>query len=59
MGVVITLAFVTLFDGYDVFAPAYVIPYAIKEWSLRPSEAGLLVSSGLIGFMIGALANGR
>jgi AAHS family 4-hydroxybenzoate transporter-like MFS transporter len=55
---VIALGFVTLFDGYDVFAPAYVIPYAIKAWSLSPSQAGLLVSSGLVGFMIGALANG-
>ena len=55
---VVVLAFVTLFDGYDVFAPAYVIPYAIQEWSLQPAQAGLLVSSGLIGFMIGALANG-
>jgi MFS transporter, AAHS family, 4-hydroxybenzoate transporter len=55
---VIALGFVTLFDGYDVFAPAYVIPYAIKAWSLSSSQAGLLVSSGLIGFMIGALANG-
>ena len=56
--VVALLALVTFFDGYDVFAPAYVIPYAVKAWGLRPSQAGLLVSSGLIGFMIGSLANG-
>ena len=52
------LGLVTLFDGYDTFAPSYVIPYAIKQWGLPPSEAGLLVSSGLVGFMIGSLAVG-
>jgi AAHS family 4-hydroxybenzoate transporter-like MFS transporter len=56
--VVLLLGLVTLFDGYDTFAPSYVIPYAIKGWSLPPSQAGLLVSSGLVGFMIGSLAVG-
>lgn len=56
--VVLLLGLVTLFDGYDTFAPSYVIPYAIKEWHLPPSQAGLLVSSGLVGFMIGSLLVG-
>ena len=56
--VVVVLAIATLFDGYDVFVPSYVIPYAMRAWHLLPSEAGLLVSSGLVGFMIGALLNG-
>ena len=56
--VVAMLALVTLFDGYDVFMPAYVIPFGIREWGLKPSQAGLLVSSGLIGFMIGSLTVG-
>jgi AAHS family 4-hydroxybenzoate transporter-like MFS transporter len=56
--VVLLLGLVTLFDGYDTFAPSYVIPYAIKQWHLPPSQAGLLVSSGLVGFMIGSLAVG-
>ena len=30
-----------------------------KPWHLAPGEAGLLVSSGLIGFMIGALRQGK
>ena len=55
---VIVLGLVTLFDGYDTFAPSYVIPYAIKDWHLPPSQAGLLVSSGLVGFMIGSLVVG-
>jgi benzoate transport len=56
--VVLLLGLVTLFDGYDTFAPSYVIPYAIKGWRLPPSQAGLLVSSGLVGFMIGSLLVG-
>ncbi len=56
--IVTLLALATLFDGYNVFVPAYVIPYALRAWQLSPSEAGLLVSSGLIGFMLGSLANG-
>lgn len=56
--VVAVLGIAMLFDGYDVFVPAYVIPFAMREWRLLPSEAGLLVSSGLVGFMIGALLNG-
>jgi MFS family permease len=56
--VVLILGLVTLFDGYDTFAPSYVIPYAIKGWHLPPSQAGLLVSSGLVGFMIGSLLVG-
>lgn len=58
-GLIVTLlALATLFDGYNVYVPAYVIPYALGAWRLSPSAAGLLVSSGLIGFMLGSLANG-
>lgn len=47
------------FDGYDTFSPAYVIHYVMKPWHLAPSQAGLLVSSGLVGFMFGSLAQGK
>ena len=56
--IVIALAAAMLFDGYDVFAPTYVIPVATVAWRLLPSAAGLLVSSGLLGFMLGSLLNG-
>jgi MFS transporter, AAHS family, 4-hydroxybenzoate transporter len=56
LGVVVTL--ITLFDGYDTFNPAYVIQYVRQPWGLSPSQAGLLVSSGLIGFLIGAMGHG-
>jgi MFS family permease len=48
----------TLFDGYDTFNPAYVIHYVMGPWGLAPGQAGLLVSSGLVGFLIGAGAHG-
>src|SRR6202047_1397445 len=56
LGVLITL--ITLFDGYDTFNPAYVIHYVVQPWGLLPSQAGLLVSSGLVGFLFGAMGHG-
>ena len=56
LGVLITL--ITLFDGYDTFNPAYVIQYVMQPWGLSPSQAGLLVSSGLVGFLFGAMGHG-
>lgn len=47
------------FDGYDTFSPAYVIHYVTRPWHLAASQAGLLVSSGLFGFMFGSLAQGK
>jgi AAHS family 4-hydroxybenzoate transporter-like MFS transporter len=48
----------TIFDGYDNFIPSYIIHFTRDAWHLSPAQAGFLVSSGLIGFMIGALGNG-
>jgi AAHS family 4-hydroxybenzoate transporter-like MFS transporter len=48
----------TFFDGYDTFNPAYVIHYVTGPWRLAPGQAGLLVSSGLVGFLIGAAGHG-
>src|SRR3569832_1230215 len=56
LGILITL--ITLFDGYDTFNPAYVIQYVRQPWGLLPSQAGFLVSSGLIGFLFGVLGLG-
>ncbi|HLX13782.1 MAG TPA: MFS transporter [Bradyrhizobium sp.] len=56
LGVLVTL--ITLFDGYDTFNPAYVIHYVMQPWGLVPSQAGLLVSSGLVGFLFGAMGHG-
>ena len=42
------MGLLTLFDGYDTFNPAYVIHYVAGPWGLQGSQAGLLISSGLI-----------
>ena len=55
----VLIGFAVFFDGYDTFNAAYVIHYVMKPWHLVPSQAGFLVSSGLIGFMIGSLVQGK
>jgi MFS family permease len=52
------MGLLTLFDGYDTFNPAYVIHYVAKPWGLQAGQAGLLISSGLVGFLIGAAVHG-
>ena len=52
------MGLLTLFDGYDTFNPAYVIHYVAGPWGLKGGQAGLLISSGLIGFLIGAAVHG-
>jgi MFS transporter, AAHS family, 4-hydroxybenzoate transporter len=49
------MGLLTLFDGYDAFNPAYVIYYLARPWGL---QAGLSISSGLVGFLIGAAIHG-
>lgn len=56
--VIALVAAITIFDGYDNFIPSYVIHFTQKAWNLSLGQSGFLVSSGLIGFMIGALFNG-
>jgi benzoate transport len=55
---IVSIMAATIFDGYDTLNPSYVIHYVVKPWGLSHSEAGFLVSSGLIGFAVGALAHG-
>ena len=52
------MGLLTLFDGYDTFNPAYVIHYVAAPWGLQGGQAGLLISSGLIGFLIGSAVHG-
>lgn len=54
----VLVALIAMFDGYDTFNPAYVIHYVAQPWGLSGGEAGLLVSSGLVGFLIGAAGHG-
>jgi MFS family permease len=52
------MGLLTLFDGYDTFNPAYVIHYVAGPWGLKGGQVGLLISSGLIGFLIGSAVHG-
>jgi putative MFS transporter len=46
------------FDGLDVAILAFVLPVVQAEWSLTGTQTGLIGSSTLIGFLIGALVAG-
>ncbi|HET7889738.1 MAG TPA: MFS transporter [Bradyrhizobium sp.] len=54
----LVMGLLTLFDGYDTFNPAYVIHYVAGPWGLKGGQAGLLISSGLIGFLVGSAVHG-
>jgi benzoate transport len=43
-------------DGFDILAAAFTAPQIAREWSLQPTQLGLLFSSGLAGMTLGALA---
>ena len=45
----------TFFDGYTVICIAYAMPVLVKEWSLSPSETGMILSAGYLGQLIGAI----
>lgn len=51
-------AAVTVIDGFDTQAIAFVAPVLIKEWSQSAAAFGPVFSAGLIGMMLGALALG-
>src|SRR6202162_4419086 len=53
------IGMVVVFAVYDTSNQAYVIHYVMKPWHLAAGQAGWLVSSGLIGFMIGSLLQGK
>src|ERR1700751_539061 len=58
LGLGLIMGLLTLFDGYDTFNPAYVIRYVAGPWGLKGGQAGLLISSGLVGFLIGSAVHG-
>jgi MFS family permease len=58
IGLAAMLGGLIVFDGYDTVNPSYVVHYLAPAWHLTPSQGGLLVSSGLIGFLVGAAGHG-
>lgn len=45
----------TFFDAFDALAIAYVLPVVVLLWHLSPQQAGLLISGGFFGQLLGAL----
>ncbi|WP_179402068.1 MFS transporter [Burkholderia guangdongensis] len=45
----------TFFDGFDVITIAATLPLLIHKWGLSPTQVGLMIASGAIGQLIGAL----
>lgn len=43
-------------DGFDVLSAAFAAPAISKDWGIDKAAIGLMLSSGLIGMAIGALA---
>ena len=48
----------TFFDAFDVQAISVVLPVLAVQWHLRPNEVGLLISTGFLGQLAGALLFG-
>ncbi len=47
-----------LFDMFDALTMAFVLPVLIATWKLKPIEAGMLLSVGYCGQLLGAIAMG-
>lgn len=45
----------TFFDAFDALSLAYVLPVLIGMWQLKPGQIGLLIATGYVGQLIGAL----
>jgi putative MFS transporter len=45
----------TLFDGVDTLAIAYALPVLTSTWRLSPQKAGVLISAGYVGQLVGAV----
>ena len=56
--IVALAAFLNALDGYDVLAMAFTATSVTEEFGLTGSQLGWLLSSGLIGMAVGALAFG-
>jgi putative MFS transporter len=48
----------TLFDGVDTLAIAYALPVLTAAWHLSPQKAGVLISAGYAGQLIGGVCFG-
>ncbi len=51
----IVMGSATFFDAFDALSLAYVLPVLIGLWHFKPSDIGLLIATGYIGQLVGAL----
>jgi putative MFS transporter len=54
----IILGTATFFDAFDALTIAFVLPTLIGLWHLMPGQAGLLISTGFLGQLVGSIAFG-
>lgn len=48
----------TFFDAFDALSLAFVLPVLVGLWKLSPAQVGVLIASGYLGQVIGALVFG-
>ena len=51
----VIIGIATFFDAFDALAIASVLPAVAPMWKLTPPQIGLLISSGFLGQLLGAL----
>ncbi len=47
---------IAMIDGYEVLAMAFVAPYLSHAWGIGPVQIGYLLSAGVFGMALGAVA---
>jgi AAHS family 4-hydroxybenzoate transporter-like MFS transporter len=55
IGIMVLCAACLIMDGFDVQAMGYIGPTLIKEWHIPSQIWGRVVSSGLVGVLVGSL----
>ena len=51
----IVMGSATFFDAFDALSLAYVLPVLIGMWHLAPAQIGILIATGYLGQLIGAI----
>ncbi|MCI4592433.1 MFS transporter [Sphingobium sp. BYY-5] len=59
-GIAIAICFLlNALDGFDILAVTFAAPGIARDWGIGPREVGIIVSSGLVGMVIGSLTLGQ
>ncbi|MGE3841084.1 MAG: MFS transporter [Vicinamibacterales bacterium] len=48
----------TFFDAFDALSLAFVLPVLVRAWHITPGQVGVLIATGYLGQLIGALVFG-